>query len=223
MPWTGRPGSSEDAGFLQQMTHHHDVGGELAELAAARAGDPRMRALGRLMVAEQQAEAESLRRWWVNLYGLAMPAMAPEQQQAMPGMPTRAELEKLRRLAGTAFDHRFAAVMGRHHAGAIQMADRAWDQASDQRLRLLAAQVRHTWAARSASCNEPPVGRGTGCRPTERRESEDSAPHMAKAGQPRYRTTSCGPHRPGRRAARAASPPDRTNQRSPAAPFPLRP
>ena len=42
------------------------------------AGAPRMRTLGRLMVAEQQAEAESLRRWWENLYGLVMPAMAPE-------------------------------------------------------------------------------------------------------------------------------------------------
>jgi uncharacterized protein (DUF305 family) len=58
------------------MAHHHDVGVELAELAAGRADDPRTRALGRLMVAEQQAEAQSLRRWWQNLYGSAMPAMA---------------------------------------------------------------------------------------------------------------------------------------------------
>jgi uncharacterized protein (DUF305 family) len=94
------------------MAQHHDVGVELAELAAGRAHDPRMRALGRLMVAEQQAEAESLRRWWENLYGSSMPAMAPKQQQATPGMPTRDELEELRRLAGAPFDHRFAEVMG---------------------------------------------------------------------------------------------------------------
>jgi hypothetical protein len=85
LPWTGRLGGSEDARFPQHMAQHHDVGVELAELAAGRADDPRMRALGRLMVAEQQAEAESLRRWWENLYGSSMPAMAQSSSRPCPG------------------------------------------------------------------------------------------------------------------------------------------
>ncbi len=56
--------SSVNAAFLEHMAAHHRVGVVVARLAARRANHPELRALGRLMVAEQQAEIAAMERWW---------------------------------------------------------------------------------------------------------------------------------------------------------------
>jgi hypothetical protein len=99
--------------------------------------------LGRLMIAEQQAEIESQKRWWTSWFGGELPPPTPEEQATMLGMPPPGTLEQLATLSGPAFERRFLDVMIVHHEGAIEMANEAWARAADPRLRLFADQIRH--------------------------------------------------------------------------------
>ncbi len=146
LPWTGDPEGSIDAGFLRDMTRHHEAGVVLAELAAARSPNPDVRALGRLMAAEQRTEADAMRRWWHGFYGQEMPASGGGTNH-VPGLPTATELNEVRVVDAARFDTLFTNVMGRHHLGAIQMADEALRRAGDQRIKLLASQIGHAQAA----------------------------------------------------------------------------
>lgn len=64
--WVG--GDKEpDQTFMRHMVTHHQQGFELAELAVARAQDPHLRALARLMTASQVGETRILQAWWSAL------------------------------------------------------------------------------------------------------------------------------------------------------------
>jgi uncharacterized protein (DUF305 family) len=148
--WTGReppsPGwraSGFDAAFMRQLAHHHDVGAELAELAAQRGDLEELRMLGRLMVAEQRAESRILRGWWNSWAGGALPHPSAQELAAMPGMPPPGALQELAGLEGGRFRARFVALMVPHHEGGIRMCREALDQADDPRLRAFAQQVLH--------------------------------------------------------------------------------
>ncbi len=61
----------------------------------------------------------------------------------MPGMARPDEVEALRRASGRDVDRLFVALMSRHHAGAVRMADEALVRAADPRVRLLSHAIRH--------------------------------------------------------------------------------
>ncbi|TGE02278.1 DUF305 domain-containing protein [Methylobacterium nonmethylotrophicum] len=135
--------AASDQSTLRRMTEHHAQGAELAGLAAEHAEDPRLRALARLMVAGQNGEIAVMMQWWDSWFPADSPLCPPQEREAMPGMASPGEVEGLRRASGRDFDARFVAVMSRHHAGAVQMADEALSQAGDPRVRLLAHAIRH--------------------------------------------------------------------------------
>ncbi|RZT88993.1 uncharacterized protein (DUF305 family) [Pseudonocardia sediminis] len=56
-----------DAAFVQHMLPHHRRAIEVGELAAARGTDPRVRAFGRRIVAEQTPEEQRLTSWVTEL------------------------------------------------------------------------------------------------------------------------------------------------------------
>jgi uncharacterized protein (DUF305 family) len=114
-----------DQSFERSMTAHHVLGVELAQLAATKAEREELRMLGRLMVAEQQAEIESQKRWWSSWFGGELPPTTPQEQATMPGMPSPGTLEQLAALTGPAFEAQFLDVMIFHHKGAIEMANEA--------------------------------------------------------------------------------------------------
>ena len=68
------------------MAAHHAQGVELAGLAAARAQDPHLRALARLMVANQAGEIAAFEQWWRSWFGAPLPPATAEDHAAMPGM-----------------------------------------------------------------------------------------------------------------------------------------
>ena len=144
--WAGERNRAFDQAFLRWMHAHHAVGVTLAELAAAQATREDLRTLGRLMVAEQQAEIVAQQQWWRNWFGGELPPPTPEEHAVMPGMPSHDTLAQLRKLDGRAFEESFLEVMTSHHDGAIRMANDAWAHAGDPRLRLFADQIRHTQA-----------------------------------------------------------------------------
>jgi uncharacterized protein (DUF305 family) len=129
--------------FIHHMTAHHEMGVELAKLAAAHAIDDRLNMLGRLMVANQQGELRILAQWWRSWIGGSIPELSPAEQHAIPGMPTPETMAALAEERGRRFDEHFIDVMVAHHRGAIEMADEAWDRAADPRVRLFADSVRH--------------------------------------------------------------------------------
>lgn len=132
-----------DMHFLHHMVAHHAVGVELAVLAASRAGDPELRTLGRLMVANQGGEIEIMSRWWRSWMGKPPPPLSAEARARIPGMPAPQVITRLAAATGDQFDAAFVPVMVAHHRGAVQMADEAWRSAADPRVRLLADSIRH--------------------------------------------------------------------------------
>jgi uncharacterized protein (DUF305 family) len=127
--------------FLRRMAAHHEVGVELAQMAAANGSTSELRMLGRLMAANQAGEADIIERWWRSWLGGPMPP--PRADEHIPGMPSPATLARLAEARDGPFDAAFIPVMVAHHEGAIQMAAEAWRSAGDLRLRLLADSIRH--------------------------------------------------------------------------------
>lgn len=132
-----------DQAYMRRMAAHHTQGAELALLAAERAQDTHLRALARLMAAEQRGEIAIFDQWWRSWFGGTLPPATAEDHAIMPGMLPVAEIEALRQAEVGAFDARFVAAMTSHHQGAIAMADEAIREAGDFRLRLMSHAIRH--------------------------------------------------------------------------------
>ncbi|MDB5372920.1 MAG: hypothetical protein JWP04_1562 [Belnapia sp.] len=128
---------------MRRMAAHHGQGIDLALLAAERVQDPHLRALARLMAAEQKSEVAIFDQWWRSWFGGALPPATAKDHAAMPGMIPAAELEALRQAEAGAFDASFIAAMTTHHQGAIAMANAAIREAGDVRLRLMSHAIRH--------------------------------------------------------------------------------
>jgi uncharacterized protein (DUF305 family) len=132
-----------DTIFLRHMAAHHAVGVELATLAESTASSSELRALSRLMVANQAKEIDILERWWRSWIGGSLPPLPADEHAHIPGMPQPDTLVRLKTARGRPFDLAFIPVMIAHHQGAIQMADEAWRLAGDPRVRLFADSIRH--------------------------------------------------------------------------------
>ena len=140
--WQGKePGF--DQTFMRRMAAHHEQGVELAAIGAARANDPHLRALARLMGAAQLGEIRIFRQWWGSWFGTPLPPASPREDMSMPGMLTEAQLAVVRRAPPAEFDRRFVEAMSFHHRGAIRMANDALANGSDPRIRIMAHAIRH--------------------------------------------------------------------------------
>ncbi len=132
-----------DQQFMRSMVAHHEVGREMALMAADKSMTARLNTLARMMSAEQQAEIDALHRWWNSWFGGHMSSLRESERAKMPGMPSPEVLDTLRGLQGSAFERKFVDTMIFHHQGAIDMSNRADKEAADPRLRLLAHQIIH--------------------------------------------------------------------------------
>jgi uncharacterized protein (DUF305 family) len=133
-----------DQSYMRRMTAHHEQGVELAILAADKAQDPNLRALARLMAANQKGEIAVFQQWWRSWFpGTLLPA-SPEDHATMPGMVSVEQMEGLKRTDGAQFDPLFVSLMTAHHNGAIAMADEVVRSDADLRLRLMSHAIRHS-------------------------------------------------------------------------------
>jgi uncharacterized protein (DUF305 family) len=130
-----------DQSYMRRMAAHHAQGIEIGRLGAERARDPHLRALARLMVADQEGEIAVFRQWWRSWFEGELPAATAADHATMPGMVAAADLAVLR--GAEPFDARFIETMSFHHRGAVVMADAAIRSAGDVRLRLMAHATRH--------------------------------------------------------------------------------
>ncbi|MCB4821552.1 DUF305 domain-containing protein [Roseicella aerolata] len=143
--WPPHPGRNVefDQAYMRRMAAHHAQGIELGLIAVERAEDPHLRALARLIVANQKGETEIFANWWRSWFEGALPQATPEDHATMPGMLRPEDLAELAQLPAGSFDARFIALMTFHHQGAIAMADQAIREAGTIRLRLMSHAIRH--------------------------------------------------------------------------------
>jgi uncharacterized protein (DUF305 family) len=133
------PGAgSTDVGFLTSMVEHHSQAIEMGLAYQRHGDDPLLGHMAREVVTSQGAEIG-----WMNYLlsdwghaGVTADDMAwMGMPGPMPGMATRAELDRLEQLEGLALDDVFSRLMIRHHEGGLHMADHAAEHAESGELR----------------------------------------------------------------------------------------
>jgi uncharacterized protein (DUF305 family) len=142
LPWSGRDKVSDQT-YMRHMRTHHEQGIELASMAAAKASDPHLRALARLMVASQAGENRIFAAWWQSWFDEPMALCTAAERAEMPGFLSAAQVEQIRNAPPASFDQLFVELMSLHHAGAVRMADEELKRRGDFRLRIMAHAIRH--------------------------------------------------------------------------------
>ncbi|MFI8965118.1 DUF305 domain-containing protein [Streptomyces sp. NPDC053493] len=126
---------SADAGFARDMAVHHQQAVEMSFIVRDRTKDEEVRRLA-YDIANTQANQRGMMLGWLDLWGLpkVQSGVAPmtwmgmgvdlggEDGELMPGMATRAELDRLRRASGREAEVLYLKLMTEHHKGGIHMA-----------------------------------------------------------------------------------------------------
>ncbi|MFE0224159.1 DUF305 domain-containing protein, partial [Streptomyces albidoflavus] len=122
------------AGFARDMAVHHQQAVEMSFLVRDSTDGEEIRTLA-YDIANTQANQRGMMLGWLDLWGLPKvsedPPMAwmgmrhkPGKDGAlMPGMATRAELDRLRKTEGEAAEILYLRLMTAHHKGGIHMAE----------------------------------------------------------------------------------------------------
>ncbi len=116
--------TGSDVQFVQHMMAHHAQARVMTALVPTRTARDDLRMLADRIDVSQEDELTTMRRW-LERRGQAVPAPGVDQEHAdhqmMPGMLTRAELERLAAASGAEFNRLFLEYMIRHHEGALVM------------------------------------------------------------------------------------------------------
>jgi uncharacterized protein (DUF305 family) len=137
--WPRTPGEgSAEAGFLRDMSIHHDQAVQMALIIRDRTEDPQLQALATDIVLTQQAEIGTMTGWlleWDLSLTSSEPAMSwmghSMEGQPMPGMASPEEIQQLRDLPVPDAEVLFLRLMIRHHAAGIDMAQACLDRCDD--------------------------------------------------------------------------------------------
>ncbi|MFC8345169.1 DUF305 domain-containing protein [Streptomyces sp. NPDC057280] len=123
--------NAQDVSFAQGMIPHHRQALEMAELAADRASSADVKDLAARIEKAQDPEIETM-SGWLKAWGEdvpaatgsaeSMPGMDHGADAGMPGMMGDADMAKLEKASGEAFDTMFLTMMVEHHEGAVAMA-----------------------------------------------------------------------------------------------------
>ena len=134
-----------DVTFAQSMIMHHQQAVKMASLADSRAGDAEVKSLAVKIREAQQPEIDTMNEW-LTAWGKPAPDMSmgsgmQEQHGSMPGMMSDADMDKLMKAKGAAFDKQFLTMMMGHHNGAIEMAKQEVAQGSNPDAKALAEKI----------------------------------------------------------------------------------
>ncbi len=130
--------NTADVSFAQNMIPHHRQAIQMADLAATRASDPRVKELATRIRAAQDPEITTM-TGWLKAWGeptaatgsdamghgpMSMGHGPADTDGASPGTGTMpgADMTGLTGIRGTAFDRMFLRMMIEHHEGAVSMA-----------------------------------------------------------------------------------------------------
>lgn len=142
---------SADVTFAQQMVVHHEGAIAMADLAADRAGDQRVKDLAARIRAAQSPEIEQMTGWleaWGEPTG-GTTASGTDGTRGMhhgdggsaAGMMTDEQMGQLSAASGSAFDRMFLQMMVVHHQGAVAMSQQEQASGSSPEAKALAASI----------------------------------------------------------------------------------
>ena len=143
--------SAVDAGFLADMTDHHQGAINLSFAYLHNEHDLVIGNMARNIVTDQSQEIGIMNSLLTDAGnpetigdGLAMDWMgAPVASSEMPGLATQAQFDELRAATGLTADDLFTRLMIRHHAAGAAMAEFAAAQGQNERARRFARGVAH--------------------------------------------------------------------------------
>jgi uncharacterized protein (DUF305 family) len=114
--------TAADARFMQGMILHHAQALEMTAMVSARTSRAETRLLAERIQVSQADEIALMQRWLQDRgYDLPAPHAHHAPGMLMPGMLTPAEMDRLARSNGVAFDRLFLELMTKHHEGALIM------------------------------------------------------------------------------------------------------
>jgi uncharacterized protein (DUF305 family) len=131
-----------DVEFAQGMIPHHQQAVEMAELAATRAANPKVKELAATIAAAQAPEITQM-TGWLAAWGAPPPATSDghDTHGSMPGMMSDADMASLEKLDGRGFDKKFLEMMIEHHEGALQMATAEQQRGQNPEAKALAKKI----------------------------------------------------------------------------------
>jgi uncharacterized protein (DUF305 family) len=109
-----------DVAFMQNMISHHAQALEMTALTATRSSRDDIKLLARRITESQSAETAMMENW-LRKRGKPAADSSHVHPMDMPGMLTKAEIERLGQAANAEFDRLFLELMIRHHEGALTM------------------------------------------------------------------------------------------------------
>jgi uncharacterized protein (DUF305 family) len=109
-----------DLSYAEMMIAHHGQALTMTRLAETHAHSGTVKRIAQRIAATQQPEIEAM-RGWLESNG-ASGGGSDHAHMDMPGMATAAQLARLKKARGDAFDDLFVKLMITHHEGAVTMA-----------------------------------------------------------------------------------------------------
>lgn len=134
--------NAADVAFAQGMIPHHRQAVEMADLAATRASSVQVKKLAEEIKQAQDPEIRTM-SGWLRSWGEDVPQPGTDHSghHGMPGMMTDADMAKLEKASGKAFDTAFLELMIKHHEGAVDMAETEKSKGADKDAKALAGRI----------------------------------------------------------------------------------
>jgi uncharacterized protein (DUF305 family) len=163
----GRPGDAKfndvDVGFLSDMQYHHGGAVGLGFEYLPNEHDSLVAQYAREIIVGQAQEISTMNSYLDQAGGEDDPAVnddvamdwmgEPVPRDKMPGMPTEAEIARLKAATGLAADDVFTELMIKHHAGGVAMADYAAEHGENGAVKRLATSMAKLQRAEIAEMN----------------------------------------------------------------------
>ena len=163
----GRPSDPKfndvDVGFLSDMQYHHGGAVGLGFEYLKNQHDPLVTHFAREIIVGQSQEISTMNSYLDQAGGeddpkvnddVAMDWMGePVPKDEMPGMPTEADVDRLRAATGLGADDVFTELMMEHHAGGVAMADYAAEHGENGAVKRLAVSMAKLQRAEIAEMN----------------------------------------------------------------------
>jgi uncharacterized protein (DUF305 family) len=113
---------AQDVGFMRDMIHHHRQAILMTGWVPQRTQSRDVELMAQRMASSQESEIEQSERWLGDRGFDAGHDHGAAAGSTMPGMLSRAQLDRLKAAKGRAFDRLFLRYMTIHHQGALTMA-----------------------------------------------------------------------------------------------------
>jgi uncharacterized protein (DUF305 family) len=110
-----------DQRFIEQMIPHHESAIAMAKLAKEKSQHAEIKTLADTIIAAQTAEITTMKQWYLDWYGVAVPAIVADDQWGGHMMSSQASVDDL--VVATDFDEAFLSQMISHHQMAVMMAN----------------------------------------------------------------------------------------------------